>query len=103
MENQKKIFKYPLEPSPASTQPLDLPAGAEVLHVGEQYMGIQLWAKVDPNAEPETRFFRIYGTGQTLPDDAVHLGTVQMNPFIWHVFELTKPTPAAIYPKESRV
>ena len=82
------IFKYRL---PLIKEPkVQMPDGAEVIHVGMQDDQITLWAKVDSNAEMETRNFAIAGTGR--PDkrirDAVHLGTVFDGGLVWHVFEI---------------
>lgn len=37
-----------------------------------------------------TRQVRIFGTGHPLPIGAVHLGSAVMDPFVWHVFDVTK-------------
>jgi len=88
------VYKYPIWPgSPAV---VDIPAGAEIVHVGEQNSQPVLWALVDDAAPPEPREFWVYGTGHPIsqPDQLVHLGTVQVPPnayllqeLVWHVFE----------------
>jgi len=38
--------------------------------------------------EPESyRTVRVYGTGQAIPDDWGHVGSVNAPPFVWHIFE----------------
>jgi hypothetical protein len=37
----------------------------------------------------EERYFRIYGTGHTMPEACgKYIGTVQQGAFVWHVFEV---------------
>lgn len=34
------------------------------------------------------RAFRVYGTGQPIPDKAMHVGTFKADMFVWHVYEV---------------
>ncbi len=81
----KEIWKFQLD----GTHELDMPEEAKILTVGNQHHHITLWAEVDPGAVPETRRFRVYGTGHPFEasESLVYLGTVQEPPFVWHVFE----------------
>lgn len=83
----RKIFKYRLEI--VDRQVLRLPIGAKILHVDNNFDMLTLWAAVDPTRSEEERIIRIVGTGHPIPnyDRLTHLGTVQMPPFVWHVFE----------------
>jgi hypothetical protein len=85
----KVIWKFAVPLSYATE--MEMPSGAEILHVGLQKDEIFLWAKVDPNAEKVKREFMVEGTGQP-PNrrlhDATHLGTVSQDVFVWHVFEV---------------
>jgi hypothetical protein len=78
------IYKYRIGYDGAS--PL-MPQGAKVVHVGEQNGDIYLWASVNPNMLEERRTFTVVGTGHKAPPDSVYVGTVQIHPFVWHVFE----------------
>jgi len=89
----RKIYKYILEVT--DEQIKELPAGAEFLHVGIQGSypsSIQLWAIVDPSADPEQRRFIIHGTGHPVARSlhaSAHIGTV-ITPgghLVWHVFD----------------
>lgn len=85
-----KIFKYLLEQDPTTLQILEMPEGAKVLHVGEQFGGLYAWALVSPAATKVNYKFFVLGTGI----DCAHLemvssfaGSVQMsNGLVWHVF-----------------
>lgn len=72
------------------TTELELPAGAEVVHVDEQHYRICMWVLADPQREKERRQFVVAPTGQTIPADAAHRGTVLVldGALVWHVVEL---------------
>ena len=84
-----RIFKYSLLIT--DMQAIDMPKGAELLSVANQDGCLCLWAKVDADKQPETRFVEIIGTGNPIPQDMgvdrSFIGTVLMAPFVWHVFE----------------
>ncbi len=88
-----KIYKYPL--AVLDAQEILVPQGAFVLSVQIQHHGgIVFWAMVDDEAGPERRTYRVFGTGQPIPDDLTnarngsrYLGTVQDGVLVWHVFE----------------
>jgi hypothetical protein len=68
-----------------------LPRNAEILSAQIQGGNICLWAKVDTSEPLESQSIAIYGTGQELPDsEMTHIATVQMDEFVWHVFEISK-------------
>lgn len=89
----KRIYRYHLgiDDRPDAR----LPIGARVLSVaaaraeGSRYL--ELWALVDPDADSEDRYFRIFGTGHPVDEDFLgrFIGTVSMagGALIWHVFE----------------
>ncbi len=86
------IWKFPLEITDAQT--IKMPAGAELLSVGEQNGTLCLWAKVDPNKEIVEKNIRIFGTVHPVPKDDFEndkelsfIGTVQIGSFVWHVFK----------------
>lgn len=91
-----RIYKYPIEL--IEVQDVELPAGAEILHVAFQQLSQQfcLWAIVDPETtQIVSRTIKIYGTGHPLkidtPDQTLnYLGSIQDEPFVWHIFEQVK-------------
>ena len=68
-----------------------MPEGSEILSVADQGGFLCVWARVTAGNSPVERMIEIAGTGNPYPpnDGAVRvfLGTVVMNPFVWHVFE----------------
>jgi hypothetical protein len=95
----KSIYKYVLniedEPSilmPMGAQILSVDAQMDPSRVGDHEQ-LCLWALVDPEAIPEGRHFRIYGTGHPVEEadlaNSRFIGTVPMmnGSLIWHVFE----------------
>lgn len=74
----------------ALSQAIEMPAGAQILHVGVQMEQIVcIWALVDENAPMEERSFAVVGTGHPVPENTAHVGSVLMHggAFVWHVFE----------------
>lgn len=64
-----------------------MPSRTEVIHVGEQYGRMTAWTRDLPQRNAYTDYeVRVFGTGETPPDDAEHLGTVQIDVFVWHLF-----------------
>lgn len=88
----KTIHKFPIRLGDTKNF---IPADAVILSVQLRVVPapdldeICIWAIRDTN-KPETfiRQIFIYGTGWKLPDDpGIHIGTVQMPPYVWHLFE----------------
>lgn len=67
---------------------IEMPAGAEVVHVREQDNRPCLWVLVDPDAPKERRTFRTRGTGQDATDAGRYLGSYQLHngTFVGHLF-----------------
>jgi hypothetical protein len=81
-----KIFKY--EVPIVDDFALLMPSGAEVLAFQVQRGVPCIWARVDERADLVQRNFHVIGTGNPMPDvQMVYIGTVQMPPFVWHLFE----------------
>jgi hypothetical protein len=77
---------------------IDMPLGARILCVQMQGDALCLWARVNPKAPPETRHFRIAGTGHPLGDGmeaASYIGTFQLHggALVFHVFECSPLRP----------
>ena len=70
---------------------IEMPRGSVPLSVGAQLGELCLWARVPlDSGDNVIRRYRIYGTGNPGPSKAIeeYLGTVQIPPFVWHVFDL---------------
>lgn len=62
------------------------PEVSEPLHVGVQNGLLTVWYSCHTELDMTTAKFYIRGTGQPWPSPTEYIGTVQMPPFVWHVF-----------------
>lgn len=84
--SQCTIHKYQLtEQNPI----IDLPFGAEVLHVREQNGVGCIWVRVQTDIPKEPVKFHVVGTGHPCDPSWLYHGTYIINSFVWHVFEET--------------
>lgn len=73
-----------------------VPKGAKFCGFDFQHNNPTLWFEIDTDAPIETRHFEIVGTGNEVPDDGVHLASVQVleeqpgRYWVWHLYEVTK-------------
>lgn len=91
----QRIYKETFKPGHEELD-LRLSANQKVVHFGTQDSGgfprMNIWfTHHDTDNPPITRRFRIRGTGHAIEDDAQHLGTCFVGPYVFHLFEL--PTP----------
>lgn len=87
----KTIHKYQLEL--AGNTSIKVPIESRILSVGNQRGNICVWVEVDTisprtNKEPtsEDVYFWVVGTGHKVPDGLKYVGTVIIEPFVWHVY-----------------
>ena len=81
------IWKYALEMT--DRQFVSMPEGATLLSVANQRGALCLWALVDPDNPGVMREINIVGTGNPMTEDETHfIGSVVIEPFVWHVFEI---------------
>lgn len=92
------IWKYDLKPNCE----VELPIGAKVLSVGEQYNEVKMWVQVDPTeTKKELRQFILVGTGMNgeLSGNEQFIGTAicYSGALVLHVFEvISQATSAAV-------
>jgi hypothetical protein len=84
-----------------------MPAGAKVLHVDKQRLKdpegqlldiiggkapprpkLTMWFECDPGEEERERQFVVHRTGHWIRHDGEYVGTVIIEPFVWHVYEV---------------
>ncbi len=85
----KAIYKYPI-PVEKSFFNLELPYRAEILAFQAQHGEPLIWVLIDDQVVQEVRHFAIRGTGEAMNDwrnTDIYIDTVQMPPFVWHLFE----------------
>jgi len=83
------IYKYVL-PIDKVFFDATLPCDAKILAFQVQNGEPVIWALVDTEALEEVRHFAIRGTGTAMNDwrsTDIYIGTVQIPPFVWHLFE----------------
>lgn len=83
----KVIWKFTLELE--GYQDVEMPAGAEVLHVAAQDNTPCVWALVDPKALRVPRRFLLCVTGTSPNGEGKHVGTFLLygGAFVGHVFD----------------
>jgi hypothetical protein len=94
------IWKYPLTdwgPGSRVRHAIDMPSGATVLALQDQFGMSTLWVQVDPEAPRAERTFEWVGTGHPVPEHGEYVGTVQVHggQFVFHLYEVTAPRGAA--------
>lgn len=89
----RAIWKFPLALDPGP-QPVELPVGTTVLHLGPQNSRLYMWAAVcpDPGVPKEIRTFQVFATGETIPKGyrvlKSYIGTYVGPTYVWHVYEV---------------
>ena len=78
----KTIYKYVIE-----RDGIEMPKNAQIVHVGTHIDEFCIWAIVDTEADTETRYFDVVGTGHELASGVKYLDTVHQPPFVWHIVE----------------
>lgn len=82
-----EIWKYDFEIID-DVQPKDIPIGARVALVDVQLDHPCVWMVVEPERGSEIRVFRVIGAGHKFSAEKyVHIGSVQIHPFVWHIVE----------------
>ena len=84
---RRTIFKYPLMLT-ANPQIIGMHKGAVIRHVAEQAGSPTIWVENSAKAEMVSRTFIVVGTGHVIPEGGEYIGTVQLPPFVWHIYEV---------------
>lgn len=80
----KRIWKYPLKLTPM--QVIDVPTPCKVLSAQIQNGEICLWI-IHEGGDLVQLDIYIVGTGHVVsPEAESHLGTIQQDGFVWHIF-----------------
>lgn len=82
----RMIYKYQLHI--ADEQEIQVPKDAKPLCAQIQNGILCVWFETDPTTDKAWRKVRVIGTGNALPSmaDYQYLSTVQMPPFVWHIY-----------------
>lgn len=85
----RKVLKYELDISD-EVQKVDCWLGRVCL-VGTQGDRLFIWIEVDTREPAVVRRFLVEGTGHALIEGSVWVGSCQMPPFVWHIYESEQP------------
>lgn len=78
------IWKFPLEKSLCR---VELREGFKILSAQDQFGVPTIWVLLDHEKPVVIKTFHIYGTGHLIPNEpGDYIGTLQQQPFVWHVF-----------------
>ena len=86
----KTIHKHIVDLFIGPKQVISLPVGAKPLTFQRQGARIVGWFEVDDAAPREDRVFEVVGTGQPVPDFGHYVATVQMDAYVWHIYEVAR-------------
>ena len=81
----KAVYKYEVK-----NGFITLPSMYNLVSVGLQRGIVHIWAEVDVNPEIKDKSrvpIHVLATGQDIPEDSVHIGTVFPDPFVWHIYK----------------
>lgn len=84
---ERRMFRYAVA---VDDRPHFVYLTGDPLHVGCQYLSeVEFWAENDPDDSPAPVAFQVFGTGQPIPDGAVHVGTCpRLQGLVWHLYRL---------------
>lgn len=86
----KTIWKYPLEAGVIND--VQLPGGAQILSIAEQFGALHMWVEVDRTNSPSWHKVAVIGTGWANPEIPgfvrKFVGTALLagGSLVWHVF-----------------
>lgn len=83
----RMVYKYFLEVEDEE-QVLTLQSSRPVVSVAGQDGKVCLWIEIDTELKETKHIFRVFGTGHKIPLGWDYIGTAQVFPFVWHVYEL---------------
>jgi len=84
----KTIYKYTFDIN--DDIEIEMPAGAEIVHVGVDPQGqAAIWAKVNTKDPAVAQRFNIRGTGHDIDGAGNHVASFNQGAFVWHVFRNT--------------
>jgi hypothetical protein len=68
---------------------IEMPIHSDILSIQLQNGIPTMWAKVDTSLQRVKRIFVVFGTGHEINSlfDYRHIGTIQLDGFVWHIFE----------------
>lgn len=81
----RTVHKFPLA---LGRTVVDVPESADVVHVDMHGWELTAWIDLDTDEVRQQRIIGVFGTEQSIPKAAMHLGTVIVPGYVWHVYEV---------------
>jgi hypothetical protein len=90
--NVRRMFRY-VVPVDDRAYPFSLSHSPVAVAAHNDSRAVEFWVEDTSGAPAVRRWFRVFGTGHPLPDDARWVGTCQRTPagLVWHLYEVSKP------------
>lgn len=80
----RRVLKWPV---PVDDADHPIGAGPVVFVEAQGYRStVFVWTEEPQDVAHAVRRARVYGTGQPIPNDDVHIGSTIAGPFVWHVY-----------------
>lgn len=84
----RRVYKYVLRLID-DVQRIEVPGSdARIVHTGMQGDDLCVWIEHVVTGGKSVVPLRVFGTGHNIMGDAAWRGTVQVPPFVWHVYEV---------------
>ena len=80
----KRIYKQPV--MIAQGGPTPIPGEVKSAALWLRHEALYVW--FEPHLRTTT-MVQVFGTGHDMPDEAEFLATVQDDPFVWHLYDVT--------------
>lgn len=82
----RAIWKFPIQLR-SGPQTIVAPGLGKAVFFAEQNGQLHIWAKVKPGDVDVHRKFRICATGEEIPNHWRHVGSLQSDGLVWHLFQ----------------
>ena len=95
-------FKIVLHQVPKTGNSKTIKLSGAILHVSNSPLDLStldLFAMHHANAEPQERAFKVYLTGEEIPDTANHVSTIvtEYNGIVYHLFDVSNVPMRELY------
>jgi hypothetical protein len=88
----RMIWKHTLCFSGGEQLVRTMPKGSIPVYFGMQGGAPTIWCECNPDASMEDRRFVVAGTGHPLAESGVYIGSCQDGAFVWHAYEIERPS-----------
>lgn len=82
------IHKFAIRPFGSGPQTITVSPDAHAVRFAQQRNELCVWIDYDTAELSHKWVVQIFGTGNEIPEDAVHLGSYESGAYIWHLYAL---------------